>query len=48
MLTLSSVLQLTVTHRHQNKMKHSSKVVQYKIHDKTVTCFAPGMSKAVL
>ncbi|KAL9961410.1 hypothetical protein ACROYT_G030343 [Oculina patagonica] len=40
--------QLTITSRDQDKMKHSSKVVQYKIHDKTVTCFAPGMSKAVL
>ncbi|XP_020628482.1 elongator complex protein 6-like [Orbicella faveolata] len=40
--------QLTITSRDQNKVKHSSKVVQYKIHDKTVTCFAPGLSKAVL
>ncbi|KAJ7383717.1 Elongator subunit elp6 [Desmophyllum pertusum] len=37
--------QLTITHRDQNSIKHSSKVVQYKIHEKNVTCFAPGMSK---
>lgn len=40
--------QLTITSRDQNKVNHSSRVVQYKVHEKTVTCFAPGLSKAVL
>ena len=40
--------QLMITSRDQNKVNHSSSVVQYKIHEKTVTCFAPGLSKAVL
>lgn len=40
--------QLTITRRDQRNTKHSSKIAQYKIHDKNVTCFTPGMSKAVL
>ncbi|KAJ7383711.1 hypothetical protein OS493_026241, partial [Desmophyllum pertusum] len=28
-------------HRDKNSIKNSSTVVQYKIHEKNVTCFAP-------
>ena len=43
-----SLLQLTITQRDENRMKHRTREVQFKILEKNVTFFAPGMSKAVL
>lgn len=40
--------QLTITKRDHNQMTHQTKDVQFKILEKNVTFFAPGMSKAVL
>ncbi|XP_044175357.1 elongator complex protein 6-like [Acropora millepora] len=40
--------QLTITQRDENRMKHRTREVQFKILEKNVTFFAPGMSKAVL
>jgi len=40
--------QLTITQRNLDRLKHKTRDVQYKILEKNVTFFAPGMSKAVL
>ncbi|CAH3143685.1 unnamed protein product [Porites evermanni] len=40
--------QLTITQRDQHRTKHHTRNLQFKILEKNVTFFAPGMSKAVL
>lgn len=40
--------QLTITQRDQHRTKHNTRNLQFKILEKNVTFFAPGMSKAVL